>query len=177
MTFDKLIQRWYALHTKSRFENVVSDGLSKKKFEVFLPKTRVRSRRKDRKLMIDKPLFPGYVFVKTDLAPNRHLAVLKTVGAVRLLGNKREPLPISEKAIDSLKIMVSTDGAIETGTVFEPGDEVMVIYGPMTGVQGIFSRHHGRDRVIVNIDALGQFASVEVSIDDIERLPKQKKKK
>ena len=47
---------WYVLHTKSRFENVVYDGLGKKKIEVFLPKVRVKSKRRDRRLMIHVPL-------------------------------------------------------------------------------------------------------------------------
>jgi transcriptional antiterminator NusG len=35
---DKKLERlWYVLHTKSRHENVVNDGLLKKSMEVFLP--------------------------------------------------------------------------------------------------------------------------------------------
>ena len=43
MAGDKLIPAWYALHTKSRFENVVNEGLSKKALDVFLPKITVKS--------------------------------------------------------------------------------------------------------------------------------------
>ena len=88
MASDVLIPGWYVLHTKSRFENVVSELLLKKSIEVFLPKITVASRRKDRKKMIRVPLFPGYVFVKTDLAPDHHLDIVKTVGAVKLVGNQ-----------------------------------------------------------------------------------------
>ena len=70
-------RQWYVLHTKSRFENVVNDGLNKKTIEVFLPKIKVRSKRRDRKLMINVPLFPGYVFVKSDLHPDNHLEIVK----------------------------------------------------------------------------------------------------
>ena len=66
---DQLIRAWYVLHTKSRFENVVNEGLLGKEKEVYLPKILVRSRRRDRKAMIRVPLFPGYIFVKTDLNP------------------------------------------------------------------------------------------------------------
>ncbi len=59
----KLQHLWYVLHTKSRFENVVNDGLMNKSVEVFLPKIQVRSKRRDRKAMISVPLFPGYIFV------------------------------------------------------------------------------------------------------------------
>ena len=46
MAGDKLIHAWYALHTKSRFENVVNEGLAKKTLDVFLPKITVKSRRR-----------------------------------------------------------------------------------------------------------------------------------
>ena len=59
MAGDKLIRAWYALHTKSRFENVVNEGLAKKTMDVFLPKITVKSRRRDRHKMIRVPLFRG----------------------------------------------------------------------------------------------------------------------
>jgi transcriptional antiterminator NusG len=96
MTGDKLTRAWYALHTKSRFENVVNEGLAKKTLDVFLPKITVKSRRRDRHKMIRVPLFPGYVFVRTDLNPYEHIEILKTTGAVKLIGSTRGPVPIAD---------------------------------------------------------------------------------
>jgi len=166
-----LTSAWYALHTKSRFENVVNEGLEKKSLEVFLPKIKIKSKRRDRKLMIQVPLFPGYIFVKTDLNPNEHIQILKTIGAVRLVGNKDGPVSIADNTIDSLRIMVATEHPITTGSRFKKGDRVMVVEGPFAGVVGTFVRYRGRERVIVNIEALGQYAAVNVSEDDVEKLP------
>ena len=167
----KLLPLWYVLHTKSRFENVVNDGLGKKSIEVFLPKVTVRSKRRDRRVMIRVPLFPGYLFVKTDLAPQSHLEIVKTAGAVRLIGSKQGPVPVPEETIDSLKIMVSADHPITTGHRLQKGDKVLVLHGPFAGVTGTFARYGGKGRVIVNIEALGQYAGVEVSEEDIEIVP------
>lgn len=170
---DKRFARlWYVLHTKSRFENVVNDGLGKKSIEVFLPKVTVRSKRRDRKTMIRVPLFPGYLFVKTDLTPPSHLEIVKTAGAVRLIGSKQGPVPVPEETIESLKIMVHADQPVTTGTHLKKGDKVLVVHGPFAGVTGTFIRYGGKGRVIVNIEALGQYAGVEVSGDDIEIVPK-----
>jgi transcription elongation factor/antiterminator RfaH len=171
MTGDKLTRAWYALHTKSRFENVVHEGLAKKTLDVFLPKITVKSRRRDRRKMIRVPLFPGYVFVRTDLNPCEHIEILKTTGAVKLIGSAHGPVSIADATIASLKIMVSTDGEVVTGSRFQKGDRVMVISGPFAGVVGIFSSYRGDGRVIVNIEALGQFAAVNVNAEDVEKLP------
>lgn len=167
----KLPYSWYVLHTKSRFENVVHDGLLKKSIEIFLPKVKVRSRRRDRKLMIRVPLFPGYLFVKSNLSPSEHIEIVKTVGAVRLIGSKEGPVPVPEETVESLKIMVSGDHEVTTGSRFKSGDKVLVVNGPFAGVIGTFVRYKGQGRVVVNIEALGQYAGVDVSEEDIEILP------
>ncbi len=170
---DKRLNRlWYVLHTKSRFENVVNDGLGKKSIEVFLPKITVKSKRRDRKAMIRVPLFPGYLFVKTDLAPDSHLDIVKTAGAVRLIGSKQGPVSVPEETIDSLKIMVVSDHPVTTGYDLKKGDKVLVVGGPFVGVSGTFVRYGGKGRVVVNIEALGQYAGVEISEDEIEIIPK-----
>jgi len=171
MVTDKLISAWYVLHTKSRFENVVHEGLIKKSMEVFLPKIQVRSKRRDRKVMIRVPLFPGYLFVKTDLNPYEHVEIVKTTGAVRLIGSKGGPVPVPGENIESLKIMVEENYPISTGRRFKKGDRIIVVSGPFAGVIGVFSRYRGKGRVIVHIDALGQFAGVDVDEEDIEILP------
>jgi transcription termination/antitermination protein NusG len=170
---DKRLERlWYVLHTKSRFENVVNEGLGKKSIEVFLPKVTVRSKRRDRKAMIRVPLFPGYLFVKTDLAPQSHLEIVKTAGAVRLIGSNQGPVAVPSETIASLKIMVAADHPVTTGYRLKKGDKVLVISGPFAGVTGTFVRYGGKGRVVVNIEALGQYAGVEVSEEEIEVLPK-----
>ena len=111
------------------------------------------------------------MFVRTDLNAYEHVEILKTTGAVRLIGSTRGPVPIADSTIESLKIMVSTDEEVITGTRFKKGDRVMVIRGPFAGVTGVFSTYRGDGRVVVNIEALGQFAAVNVAAEDVEKLP------
>jgi len=172
MPHRKLERLWYVLHTKSRHENVVNEGLLRRSVEVYLPKITVRSKRRDRKATIRVALFPGYVFVKTDLHPNTHLEIVKVAGAVRFIGNKQGPLPVADETVDSLKIMVTSDHPVTTGHNLKKGDKVMVIHGPLEGLIGTFVRYGGKGRLLVNVEALGQYAGVEVSEDDIEIMPK-----
>ena len=151
---------------------MVSESLIKKSMEAFLPKVQVRSKRRDRKMMIRIPLFPGYLFVKTNLDPSEHIEIVKTVGVVRMVGNKDGPISVPQETVDSLKIMVKGDNAVVTGSRFRKGDRVIVVYGPFVGVVGTFVRYGGKGRVVVNIEALGQYAGVDVNEEDIEILPK-----
>jgi transcription antitermination factor NusG len=73
---------------QKQIRECVNECLIKKAIEVFLPKVHVRSKRRDKKMMIRIPLFPGYLFVKTDLNHHEHIEIVKTAGAVRLIGSK-----------------------------------------------------------------------------------------
>jgi transcription elongation factor/antiterminator RfaH len=172
MKLEEQQRKWFVLHTRSRFENVVNDGLAKKSIEVFLPKILVRSKRRDRKLLIRVPVFPGYLFVKSDMHPNEQIEIVKTIGVVRFIGTKDGPVPVADETIDSLKIMVNSESQITTGNRLVRGDKVIVVNGPFAGVIGTFVTHKGRGRIVINVEALGQTASVEVDEADIEPLPK-----
>jgi len=161
---------WYVLNTRSRFENVVNDKLTKKSIEVFLPKIRVRSKRRDRKVIISIPLFPGYLFVKTELNPLEHIEILKTVGAVRFLGWASGPVPMPSDIIESLSIMVKADKHILVQKGFKKGDKAIVSSGPFAGVTGNFIRRRGKGRVIINVIILNNYAEIDVDEQDIEFL-------
>ncbi len=168
---DNLVARWYALHTRSRFEKVVAEGLRARRMEVFLPLHSVISRRRDRRKVIRAPLFPGYVFVRSDLDPRRHVAILRATGAVSLVGGTHGPVSVPDEQIESLAIMVAVRGReILAGdyALVAPGRPILVKTGPLAGVRGLFVRMKGAHRVVVRLDALGRFAAVEVAAEDVE---------
>jgi len=161
---EKLIN-WYAVHTRSRFEQKVYDGISGKSIEVFLPRIQVMSSRKDRRKKILVPLLPGYVFVHTALDPEEYLNILKTVGVVRLVGFKGKPVPARDEEINSLMILDGTDRTVQNRDYISKGDRVMIMEGPFRGLVGFYLRHKGRsDKVVVSIDLLQR--SLEVEIED-----------
>ncbi len=61
---------WYAVYTRSRHEKVVHHALGETGMQSFLPLRNVLSQWKDRRKQVQKPLFPGYLFVRV---PQLHL--------------------------------------------------------------------------------------------------------
>ncbi len=159
------VPRWYAVHTKSRFENVVRDALSGKAVEAFYPRMQVMSRRKDRRMKIDVPILPGYVFVHSGLEAEEHLNILKTPGVVRIIGFEGRPLPADDIEIESLKILDGTDRTVQNRAYISKGDRVMIMEGPLKGLVGFYLRHKGKTgRVVVSVELLQR--SLEMEIDD-----------
>jgi transcriptional antiterminator NusG len=157
--------KWYALHTRSRFEVKVYEGLCSKSLEAFLPRYQRMSRRKDRRKKILVPMLPGYVFVRSKLEADEHLQILKTIGVVRLLSFKGRPVPARNEEIASLMILDGTDRTVQNRGYMESGDLVMIMEGPLKGLVGFYLRHKGEaNRVVVSIELLHR--SLEVEIED-----------
>ena len=155
---------WYAVYTKSRHEQVAQNQLVAKGVEAFLPKLEVWSTRTDRRLRISVPMFPGYLFVRTDLAPERHLGILKTVGVVNLISVKGRPVPVDPAEIDSLKILIDSGLTIHPTEDFHIGDPVRIIEGPFKGVTARLVDRRSQARLIVAVETINR--AVYVEIDD-----------
>ena len=163
--------KWYALHTRSRFEQKVHDGIRGKSIEVFLPLAQVMSRRKDRRKKILVPLLPGYVFVHTDLNNAEYYEILKTVGVVRMVGFKGKPVPAKDEEISSLLILDGTDRTVQNREFIKRGDRVMIMEGPLKGLTGFYVRHKGEsDKVVVTIQLLHRSLSVEIENWALEKI-------
>ena len=163
--------KWYAVHTRSHFEQKVFDGFSGKSIETFLPRCQVMSRRRDRRKKILVPLLPGYVFVRTDLSPTEYLDILKTVGVVRMVGFEGRPLPASEEEISSLKILDGTDRTVQNRAYMKRGDLVEIKEGPLKGLIGFYLRHKGKsDKVVVSVELLRRSLAVEIEDWALEKI-------
>ena len=161
---DQVYKKWYALHTRSRFEQKVYDQLCLKSLETFLPRIEVWSRRKDRRKKILVPMIPGYVFVRSQLEAEEYYHIIKTVGVVRMLALKGKPLPANDDEISSLMILDGTDRTVQNRSYMTKGNKVMLMEGPLKGLIGIYLRHKAKNKVIVSLDLLQR--SLEVEIED-----------
>lgn len=163
--------KWYALHSRSRHEDVVFKGLRKKSIQAFLPKIQVMSRRKDRRKRILVPLLPGYIFVHTDLTPYHYSDIIRTYGVVRLIGFEGKPVPVKEEEIISLQILDGTDRTVRNQSYMKKGDMIMIMEGPLKGLTGFYLRHKGKsDKVVVSIDLLQRSLSVEIENWRIDKI-------
>jgi transcription antitermination factor NusG len=162
---------WYAIHTRSHFEQKVYDGISGKSVEVFLPRIQVMSRRKDRRKKILIPLLPGYVFVRFEMDPEVYWDIIKTVGVVRMVGFMGKPVAANDEEIQSLMILNGTDRTVHNQSFMKAGDRVMIMEGPLKGLVGFYLRHKGQsDKVVVSIELLQRSLAIEIEDWALEKV-------
>jgi transcription antitermination factor NusG len=157
---------WYAVYTRSRHEQVVKNQLDGKGIENFLPFCVKVSQWKDRKKQIHLPLFPGYLFVRIFL---RHrVEVLKTLGAVSIVGDGSSPLPIPELAIRSIQAFIERGLRYDPHPYLSIGNRVRIVEGPLSGLEGILVRMDNKDRLVLSVDLIQRSIAVEIDSWKIE---------
>jgi transcription termination/antitermination protein NusG len=164
--------RWFAIWTHSQCESIVEDALNRKRFDVFLPKVHVPSRRRDRHRMLWQPLFPGYVLVH--VAPTRQalIDVANTQGVVRVIGERWDlPYPIPDEEVASVRRVISSGERAIPIPWIRIGDRVRIVAGPLAGLEGLVKAWRaGRATFVVNLDLLQRSVGVEVAADVVERI-------
>jgi len=162
---------WYVLYVKSRHEYVTERELNRKGIETYLPSVKKLSRWKDRKKLIDFPLFPGYLFTHIQSIPEKFLKVLQTKGAVTLLYHKPGyPASVPDEEISSIKILVESGRELDVYPYFKEGSPVRIKRGPLKGAQGILNKKEDYHMFLINVELLGRSVGVNIYAEDVEPL-------
>lgn len=160
---------WYAAYTKFNHESVVNRLLKEKGISTFLPKIIVPSRRKDRKILIKRPLFPNYLFVELDKVRENWMKAFRTPGLARICGYNGRPTSIPEEDIESIRVFVNSDRNLYPLPYLQVGSKVQVISGPLTGAIGILVKEdHKRRRLVISLELMGQSVAASLYDDEIK---------
>ena len=153
--------KWYVMYTTSRAEKKVAERLVESGVEVFLPMVEVLRQWSDRKKKVQKALFNGYVFVKTDR--NNLWNCLQTPGAVKFVNFSGVPATIRDEDVETIQRVVATGVAIETdGSEISPGEKVKVIGGSLEDMVGECVEKGNKDYFLIRIPGIYQNMLVSI---------------
>lgn len=160
---------WYAAYTLANHEKGVAEQLVRKGVENFLPLYESIRQWKDRRVRLQLPLFPGYVFVR--IALSEKLAVLRLSGVARLVGFGERPVPLSDEEVEGLRKGMGSELRMEPHphVSMSKGQRVRILRGPLAGMEGILLRNKGNFRLVLSIDLI--MRSIVVDIDGTDLHP------
>jgi transcription antitermination factor NusG len=137
----------------------------------------VKRRWSDRTKQMNVPLFPGYVFCRLD--EQNRLPVLTTPGVIRIIGNGKRPVPITESEIESVKSVLKSNLDCMPWPTLAPGSRITVDRGPLMGVQGVLVKCRNENRLVVSVELLNRAVAVEIddtwirpSASEVSSLPR-----
>jgi transcription antitermination factor NusG len=134
--------------------------------EHFLPVYESVRRWKDRRVTLELPLFPGYVFVR--IALREQLRVLKVPGVARLVGFGGLPTALPAEEIELLRTGLMSGVRAEPNPLLMVGRKVRVKRGPLAGVKGILVRRKNGTRLVVSVELIQRSVAIEVEEADLE---------
>jgi transcription antitermination factor NusG len=162
---DYLDPRWYAASTFSNHEKRVGDQLRERGVEHFLPLYDSVRRWKDRRVQLQLPLFPGYVFVH--LALRDRLRILNIPSVARLVGFGGPPVALPDNEMDALRTSLESQLRAEPHPYLKAGRRVRVANGPLAGLEGIVVRKKKQLRFVLSLDLIMRSVSVEMDAADL----------
>lgn len=158
---------WYLVYTKPRQERVAEQNFRRQSYEVYLPLIQQPCRHRGRWIEAIGPLFPCYLFLRCqpgydDISPIRY-----TTGVRNIVSFNGEPAVVPDHIIESIKQTADYESGVHhfKGSLFEPGNKVIIDRGPLTGLQGIFLAETGQERVVILLEILGRENRITVKRD------------
>ncbi|ELR71225.1 Transcriptional activator RfaH [Fulvivirga imtechensis AK7] len=165
MTHRKLKENWYIAYTLPHCERKAQKKLYNMGVETFLPLQKVVRQWSDRKKRLEVPLFPSYIFIRTDA--HKRFNIIKLPELVQYVSFDGRPVTVSEELIYSL--IKVTAGEVEVSNeIINVGGRVRIVEGKFQGVEGIVSQKNGKTRLVICIRALRRSVKMELPAQFVE---------
>jgi transcription antitermination factor NusG len=159
-------QAWFAVFTSSHHEKKVSQHLGQRMIEHFLPLySEVHRWSNRRKVSVQLPLFPNYIFVR--IARAQRGRVLQVPGVLSMVGCGHDPTPLPDSEIESLRSGLHLR-KFEPHPYLVVGERVRIKGSVLEGMEGILLRKKSNLRVVISVALIKQSVAIEVDTDDIE---------
>lgn len=156
---DKL--SWFALYTRPRYEQRVSDELLQSGINSYVPTQRILKQWSDRKKWIVEPLFKSYCFVQTK--PELYLEPLKANGAIRYVWYDGKPAMVRDHEIEVIRLLCNSDLQIEVVDLpLKQGQVVQITNGALSGISAEFIKKAGKNKILVRIDSISHGLLVSI---------------
>ncbi len=153
---------WNVVYTSSRQEKKVAQKLDESNFENYLPIIKMLNQWSDRKKIVEKPLFKGYVFVRET---KNYEDILRIPGVVAFLKYNKKNAIVRQHEIDTIKSLIQYGYDITTFNKTEEmeiGEKVMIADGPLKGQVGeLYSKNDTR-LFVIHFENFGNSLQIKI---------------
>jgi transcriptional antiterminator NusG len=173
-------KNWYTLQTQGGREKkveesinlMIEDKLVKNVIQTYVPTEEVISiSEKGNKNILDKPIYPGYVFIKMNYDTTDVVTLLRLPFVQRFIGTKDSPVMMTILEIQKILAHKTKARVTKYRLTFESGDFVRITQGAFTDYKGeVDTVNHEQNEVIIKVKFLGRDTEMTVPLHDIEKI-------
>ncbi len=137
---------------------------------IFIPHYEEKRRISGEWKLLQKILFPGYVFVVTDHIDELWLQLKKVIGLTRLIGAGEDIIPLTEEEVEFLLNFGKEEQIVKMSLVIIENDRVHITDGPLMGMEGSIRKidRHKR-KAWVEVQMFGRKQVVQVGVEIVRK--------
>lgn len=152
------MRRWYLIHTKPAGERAAQVQLERQDYRTYLPRLLQTVRRKGQARARVAPLFPRYLFLNLDEGRQCLAPVHSTLGVAGVVRFGTRFATVPDAIIRQLREREDPQTGLHDLQTPRPtpGAPVRITAGVFAGLEGVFEREEGAERVVVLLSLLGQ---------------------
>lgn len=180
----ELKKEWYVLRAVSGKEAKVKEvldaaikntDLGQFVSQVLIPTQKVYTTRNGKKVIKERNLYPGYVFVEAYLTGEVIYELRNTTNVIDFLRGRAknsDPMPLRESEVSRMlgNADEMQDPAAEVAD-YIVGESVKVTFGPFTGFSGTIKEiNNERKKVKVEVKIFGRANDLELEISQVEKV-------
>ena len=154
---------WYAIHSRPRQEERALENLERQGFEVWLPMLTVEKVRRGKLAQVVEPMFSRYLFIRLDTEQTNWSPIRSTLGVSKLVSFGNRPAVVHDDLIHVLQQLP----AREPERLFQPGQQVQFIAGPLKGLEGLYQQPDGELRAMVLVDLMSKQHRISIDMQDL----------
>ena len=172
------MKRWYVIQVyagyeaavKTDIEKRIKDGDKQDSFgDILIPSAKMKQLFAAQEAK-DEQLFPGYMLIQMDCAPETIRLITSSLRVVKFLGGK-EPISLSQKEVDRILSQMRGEVSVAPSdkSDFVVGSEIEIADGPFAGFVGIIDRVESeQEKLTVMVSIFGRMTPVEIGYSQVK---------
>jgi transcriptional antiterminator NusG len=165
---------WYVTFVETGKEEVVQKWLDhyfdQKTQRNMVPKRRLIEKKDGKSYPVIKKLFPGYVFICTDMNPEKYRIIKNIPNIIRFLSTGAYYSSIDDSEMSVILRLVGDD-IIGCSKILVDNSKILVKEGCLYGMEGIIKKvDKHKNRAKIQLDFMGEPRTVDVGVEIIYKL-------
>lgn len=154
---------WYLVQSKPRNEVRALEHLLRQGYETYLPLIEVERLQRGKLLKKQEPLFPRYLFLHLEEGNDNWGPIRSTLGVAGMVRFGQAYAAVPDPVIDAIRERTQS----LKKALFEAGDCIQVVSGPLLGLEGVFEISDGEQRSFVLLEFMQKQQRVSVVTADL----------
>ena len=164
----EVCETWYVAFVLTGREDIVRRLLERyfPEVTVLIPRRSLRERRRGKWKLVEKTVFPGYVFFRCDLSNKLYFFIRRVNRVIRILEQERLPQHVYEHEMQVILKLTKGQDLIPLSRVQDVDGKIVVASGPLAGCEGmIIGADRRKGRVKIRIMVGGEPKIVDVGAE------------